>query len=99
MTSDPYAALRDRVLHTVLQGPGESDADIRRAAAEGSGMPPALQPVIDRIHAHAYRVTDADVAALETAYGPDGAFEIIVSAALGASRRRLLAGLAALEQA
>lgn len=62
-------------------------------------MPDALQPLIDKVHSHAYRVTDADVAALEAACGEDGAFEIIVSAALGASRIRLLAALRALEQA
>lgn len=99
MISDPYAVLRDRVLHRVIEGPGVCEPDIRRAAAAGTAVQPALQPLIDKIHAHAYRVTDADVAALQSAYGDDGAFEIIVSAALGASRKRLLAGLRALEQA
>ncbi len=99
MTSDPYADLRDLVLHSVLEGPADSGPAIRRSAADGTAVPPALQPLIDKIHAHAYRVTDADVAALQMVYGEDGAFEIIVSAALGASRDRLLAGLAALEQA
>ncbi|CAN5141457.1 hypothetical protein BH23GEM2_BH23GEM2_05930 [soil metagenome] len=99
MTPDPYAALRDQVLQRVLEGPGDCEADVRRAAADGTAVPPTLQPVIDKIHAHAYKVTDADVSALQAAYGDDGAFEIIVSAALGASRNRLLAGLAALERA
>lgn len=99
MISDPYADLRDLVLHSVLEGPADSAPAIRRSAADGTAVPPALQPLIDKIHAHAYRVTDADVTALQRVYGDDGAFEIIVSAALGASRDRLLAGLAALEQA
>ena len=99
MTSDPHAGLRDQVLHRVLEGPGDCEPDVRRAAADGTAVPASLQPVIDKIHADAYRVTDADVSALQAVYGDDGAFEIIVSAALGASRRRLLAGLAALEQA
>lgn len=99
MTDDPYAALRDRVLESVLHGPGDSSPDVRRAAADGTGVPDSLQPLIEKIHAHAYKVTDSDVAALEAAYGEDGAFEIIVSAALGAARLRLLAGLRALEQA
>jgi hypothetical protein len=99
VTSDPYAELRDRVIQRVIEGPGDCEPSIRRAAAAGTAIQPALQPLIDKIHAHAYRVTDADVAALQTAYGDDGAFEIIVSAALGASQKRLLAGLAALEQA
>jgi hypothetical protein len=44
-------------------------------------------------------VTDDDVARLQPTYGDDRLFEIIVSAALGASRRRLLAGLEALDEA
>jgi hypothetical protein len=44
-------------------------------------------------------VTDGDIAPLQATYGDDQLFEIIVSAALGASRQRLLAGLRALEEA
>jgi hypothetical protein len=99
VTTDPYADLRDRVIQRVLEGPGESASSVRMAAADGSGMPAALQSVIEKIHSHAYKVTDADVAALEAAFGEDGAFEVIVSAALGASRKRLLAGLRAMELA
>jgi hypothetical protein len=91
--------LRDRVLASVLEGTGESDPAIRLAAANGAGLPPDLQPLVDKIHAHAYRVTDDDVARLQATYGDDRMFEIIVSAALGASRTRLLAGLAALDDA
>jgi hypothetical protein len=69
---------------------------LRRAAADGAGLPDDLQPLVEKIHAHAYKVTDADVAAPQAAYGDDRLFEIIVSAALGASRKRLSAGLAAL---
>ena len=41
----------------------------------------------------------ADIAQLQAKYGDDRMFEIVVSAALGASRNRLLAGLEALDQA
>ena len=99
MTADPRAALRDRVLQTVLEGPGESDPAIRQASAEGSGVPADLQPLVDKIHKHAYRVTDDDIARLQATYGDDQLFEVVVSAALGASRQRLLAGLDALEHA
>jgi hypothetical protein len=97
--TDPHADLRDRVVRSVLQGAGESDPAIRRAAAEGSGVPADLQGLIDKIHRHAYRVTDADIVPLQTRYGDDQMFEIVVSAALGASRKRLLAGLEALDDA
>jgi hypothetical protein len=99
VTSDPHATLRDRVLQRVLDGPGESDPALRRAAADGRGVPAELQAVVDKIHRHAYKVTDEDIAELQKRYGDDELFEIIVSASLGASHARLVAGLHALEQA
>ena len=62
-------------------------------------MPADLQALVDKVHRHAYRVTDEDVASVQAKYGDDQTFEIVVSAALGASRRRLLAGLKALNEA
>ena len=97
MTPDPHAALRDAVLNNVLNGPGESEPSLRKAAADGAGVPPDLQGLVDKIHSHAYRVTDDDIARLQSTHSDDQLFEIVVSAALGASRRRLLAGLRALE--
>jgi hypothetical protein len=97
--TDPHAILRDRVLESVLLGPGESDPAIRQAAAEGKGAPSDLKPLVDKIHRHAYKVTDEDIASAQTKYGDDKVFEIVVSAALGASRKRLLAGLRALDEA
>jgi len=97
--TDPHARLRDRVLESVLQGPGESDPAIRQSAAEGTGSPSDLQPLIDKIHRHAYKVTDEDIARAQAKYGDDQMFEIVVSAALGASRQRLLVGLKALDEA
>jgi hypothetical protein len=99
VTNDPHASLRDRVLDAVLEGPAESDPAVRRAAAEARGVPSDLEPLVEKIHRHAYRVTDADIARLRRRHGDDEMFEIVVSAALGASRRRLMAGLEALEQA
>jgi hypothetical protein len=96
---DPHAILRDRVLERVLDGPGESDPAVRRAAAAGTGAPSDLKPLVDKIHRHAYKVTDDDIATVQVTYGDDRMFEIVVSAAVGASRRRLLAGLEALKDA
>ena len=97
MIEDPHAAPRDRVFETVLKGPGESLPAIRLAAAEGTGVPADLQALVDKIHHHAYKVTDADLSSAQSKYGDDQMFEIVVSAALGASRQRLLAGLEALD--
>jgi hypothetical protein len=99
VTRDPHAALRDAVLSNVLNGPGESEPSLRQAAADGAGVPPDLQSLVNKIHNHAYRVTDDDIAGLQATHSDDQLFEIVVSAALGASRRRLLAGLRALDNA
>ena len=97
---DPHAALRERVLATVLEGPGESNLATRQAASANSPQVPAdLKALVEKIHRHAYKVTDEDIATLQTTYGDDRLFEIIVSAAVGASRARLAAGLQALEEA
>ena len=96
---DPHARLRDDVLAQVLDGPGESAPALRRSAADNGVVPPDLKSLIEKIHAHAYRVTDEDLAQLQPTYGDDRLFEIVVSAALGASRLRLMAGLRALEDA
>lgn len=96
---DPHAALRDAVFRQVFEGPAQTDPRLRAAAADSVGLPQDLQPFVDKIHAHAYTITSPEVASLQAVYGDDKLFELIVSAALGASRNRLRAGLAALEGA
>ena len=98
MKTDPHAELRDRVLATVLEGPGDTDPATRQAAAAGVGVPADLQSLVEKIQRHAYKVTDEDIARLQATYGDDRLFEIIVSAAVGASRARLVAGLQALNE-
>jgi hypothetical protein len=97
--ADPHATLRDQVLNTVLRGPGETNPALREAAADRAGLPANLESLVDVIHRHAYKVTDGDVARLGREYNDDELFEVIVCAAVGASRNRLLAGLAALNEA
>jgi hypothetical protein len=99
MLADPHAGLRDRVLNRVLDGPGEADPSVRHAAANGSGVPTDLQPLVDKIQRHAYKVTDQDISAAQARYGDDKVFEIVVSTALGAAQKRLLKGLEVLDQA
>lgn len=99
MTTDPYADQRDLVFRTVFDGPGASDSVVRHAAADNTGVSADLEALVDKIHRHAYKVTDDDIAVLQAKYGDDQMFEIVVSAALGASKQRLLAGLAALDNA
>lgn len=97
--NDPHARLRDELFHQVLDGPGETAPVVRRSAAENVEVPSDLQSLVNKIHRHAYKVTDDDISRLQATYGDDKLFEIIVNAALGASRKRLMLGLAALGQA
>ena len=99
MTLDPHATLRNNVIKRVLDGAGIAAPSQRHIAFEGKGLPPGLQALIDKVEAHAYKVTDDDLKRLQQKYSDDDLFEIIVSAALGASERRLLAGLEALDEA
>jgi hypothetical protein len=97
--NDPHLTLRDRALASVLDGPAQSDSTLRNAAARNADLPNDLQYLVAKVHAHAYRVTDDDVARAQKIYGDDKLFEVIVSAAMGASKQRLDAGLRALEDA
>ena len=86
----------------VLEGPGRVAPALRQAASrnDGSALPEALRSYVDRIERHAYRVTDEEVEELKrVGYSDDQLFEITVAAALGASLRRLEAGLAPLAAA
>lgn len=99
MDTDPHLALRQRVVERVLGAPGHSDPALRAAAFAGRDLPADLAPLVAKIRAHAYQVTDADVARGQSTRGDDAMFEIIVSAALGAASERLAAGQRALERA
>jgi alkylhydroperoxidase family enzyme len=94
----PLFRLQAETRHAVVDGPGSTDAALRRQVA--SGQPPLeLATLVKKIFEHAYTVTDADVDALRHHYGEEQLFELIVAAAVGASEYRLEAALAALEGA
>ncbi|MBI3856216.1 MAG: hypothetical protein HY293_11055 [Planctomycetes bacterium] len=91
-----HQAARKAVEDSVLRGPGHADPALRQAAASRCELPPELRPLVEKIRLHAYKVTDADLDSLRAKYSDDQLFEIVLSAALGAARERLDAGLAAL---
>lgn len=96
---DRHAGTMQRVVEAVLDGPGELDPAVRKAIAEerAGEVPPALLPYLDQVAHRAWTVTDEDVEALRRAgLSDDQIFEATVAAAVGAGRKRLRAGLAAL---
>ena len=106
---DRFAEQVRRLGEAVWDGPGDSAPALRRAVAERAAslggratatapeVPPALLAYVDTVARHAYKTTDAHVAALKQAgYSEDAIFELTLSAALGAGMARLERGLAAL---
>jgi hypothetical protein len=97
--ADLHLALWRAVEESLLRGKADTTASLREAAARRGELPPELAGLIEKIHRHAYRVTDEDLATLRAKYGEDELFEIIVAAAFGAADARLRAGLRVLEDA
>src|SRR5262245_55176809 len=99
-----YEGHRRHLEGSVLQRPGHTSIELRRAIFErgkrpGEGpVPEELAHYVDAVARHAYKVTDADIAQLKQAgHSDDALFEITVVAAVGAAMHRLERGLAALE--
>jgi len=100
-----YDAFQKRLVDAVLNAPGDMPEPQRRAVLEQaretpgaeSNLPPALTRYVDTVARHAYKVTDADVTALQRAgQSDDSLFELTVAAAVGAALHRLDRGMAAL---
>ena len=94
----PLFRLQAVTRHAVVDGPGSTDAALRRQVA--SGQPPLeLAALVKKIFERADTVIDDDVNALRHHYSEEQLFELIVAAAVGAAEYRLEAALAALESA
>jgi hypothetical protein len=92
-----YEGFRNRLVAAVLNAPGETPGALRRAVLEQGSIPLALAGYVDTVKRHAYKVTDADIAALQrSGQSDDTLFEITVAAAVGAALHRLDRGMAAL---
>ena len=103
--SGRYDAFVQRLTQSVLETPGDTPPALRRAIFERGKRPgsasrealsPALATYIDKVARHAYKVTDADMKALQINHSEDELFEITVAATVGAALRRLERGMAAL---
>lgn len=90
----------ERLGRRVLHGPGRLDARWRQAAArrDTAALPEELRHYVAKVHDHAYRIVDDDLAALRAAgYSEDQVFELTVAAAVGAGLDRLERARRALE--
>jgi alkylhydroperoxidase family enzyme len=73
-------------------------AALREAAQPERTHPPELEPYLEKVRLHAYKVVDRDVDELKAAdFSEDEIFEHTVSAAVGAGLHRLDAALKALK--
>lgn len=94
----------DALSAAVASGSGRTDASLRVAvearAAAGAAIDEPYDALARQIGAAAYQVTDAQVGAVRAATGSDKeAFEIIMSASIGAGLARWDAALRAIEEA
>lgn len=102
-----YEAFTKAIKDTVVSGPGHTPSELRQAvmaraarlagSRSGAPAPAPFGSYVDKVAQHAYKVTDADVAALKSAGNSDDVlFEVTAAAALGAALGRLERGMAAL---
>ncbi|HEY6980506.1 hypothetical protein [Reyranella sp.] len=99
-----HGALAEALRRRVLEGSGETDANLRRKVAERAAGGPPVDAAYDdlalQIATAANRVTDPQVAAAVRAAGSEkAAFEIIAAAAVGAGLLRWQLGISVVEEA
>jgi uncharacterized protein YciW len=96
-----HAKALARLEERLRNGPGELSPRVRAAAIDGEPLQDQLaQGYLETLRRHAYKLTDRRLEELGQAGWTDGqVFELTVTAAFGASKRRLDAGLRALREA
>lgn len=83
----------------VFESKGALEPELRLAASRNKDLPEPLRAYVEKVHRHAYKVVDEDLAALQRAgQSQDRVFELTVSAAVGAALLRLERGLAPLRK-
>jgi alkylhydroperoxidase family enzyme len=95
-----YAQVVSAFRDAVLRGKAVLSPTVRRVVYEGGHAGTDTLAYLTKVRAHAYRVTDEDVAALRAAGWTDETiYELTIAAAVGEGLRRLDVGLAALRAA
>jgi alkylhydroperoxidase family enzyme len=95
---DRFSGTRRHTEEHILGTPGETSSALRAAAAKNSGdLPGDLAAYIDKVHRHAHRITDEEVAALRASGRSDDAIvELTWAAAVGAASAHFAAAARAL---
>jgi len=97
--SDEAHHLRQQVINRVLQGPGVSSPEARRAAFDNTGANSSTRDLTSKVVQNAWKVTGNDVAAAKaTGASDDEIFELVIAAALGQSTRQLDAAMRQLDE-
>src|SRR5215472_16452039 len=98
---DRHAKVLARLEKLLRTGPGELAPAVRAGAIDADLLPdPLAQQYAETLRQYAYKLTDRDLEELAKAGWTDGqVFELTVTAAFGAAKRRLDAGLGALAEA
>ncbi|HEY4458875.1 MAG TPA: hypothetical protein VGN81_31470 [Pseudonocardiaceae bacterium] len=87
-------------VRAAVAGAGVTEASLRTAIASGAPVAEPYDTLARQIGAASYRVTDAEVDAVRQATGSDkGAFEIVMSACIGAGLARWDAATRVIEEA
>ena len=100
MKTEDYQSLYHALLDRIVKGDGQSSRQQRQAAFNNTGLSRPLSHLIGKVAHHAYKVTDADIAAAKQAgVTDDQLFELIICGAVGQASRQYESGLAALAEA
>lgn len=94
-----YGAHVEKLRASVTQAPGALSPEVRAAILrrDSAKIPPVLAPYLEKVWAHAHRITDEDVEQLKRGgVSEDEIFEATAAAAVGAALLRLERGMAAL---
>ena len=95
-----FASARKALITRILEGEGKAPAAQRRAAFENTALIGPLRTLIHKVVHHAYKVADADIAAVKTSgLSEDEIFELVVCAAVGQATRQYDTARMALEAA
>jgi len=98
--SEAATRYRREAVERAVRGSGQASSEVRRAAFDNAGVPPAAAALVDKVARTAWKITDEDVAAARAAgLSEDEIFELVVCAAFGQATRQLEAGLAAVAAA